>query len=171
MIIIAIPDMKPKEVSMCSSCKVNIMSGTRTCSEEGVSYDPLTEACVDRIGCNNPVVPCVYEFPELGTSCYGDIGYNGLCQTENCGCLNRSLCPDFAKVVFYPNEGGSTTIIEQRDYSIIDGDRVYGLPLSNGQVGKINGICGLTSEQLTSLWPPQCIIGELTQRNGLWYCI
>lgn len=175
-IVISIPDLNQSNTTeyKCSpqQCRVDLTNFVKTCPEgnEQLTYNPITQGCTDPQGCNNPNIPCVY-FPgsDQGSICPTDPDYTGLC--TNCTCVNRKICPSWASVSFHPVDVENTTILEQRDYSLINGVVKTGVPLSVGEYNNITGVCGLTAEQLPFMWPPQCVIGNMEERNGLYYCV
>ncbi|MHB1909931.1 MAG: hypothetical protein ACYCQJ_13825 [Nitrososphaerales archaeon] len=160
----------PCPLGLCAS---NIYDGSRRCGEEQVLYNPAYEVCNAPDACTNERTPCVYLSPELGTSCPNNPGYTGLC-TGTCRCLERVVCPNWASVYFTPySVGGFTSLLQQTVWTNGAGTTTNQTPLSPQVFGQGNGICGVSSDSVSKIWPPDgCLVGKLAKNevDGLFYC-
>jgi len=173
-------------------CATNIFTGAKRCpsSDKGVIiYDPSIEVCNPPGGCNNPRTPCVYYDITKGSSCPGiDPNYTGICPPgippEQCRCVGRLYCPDFASTYFesITVENGGTVGIENPTalvqktvwYLPLINQPTNSQPLSPGAFGEAgNFTCGVSTLNCSEVWPPTgCEQGEITysERDELWYC-
>lgn len=125
----------------------NLSSGqTRTTP---LTYIPGIEVCHDTTSCNNSQAPCVYS-NLTGTTCPGDIGYTGLLPNNTTyTCLNKQVCPTWSSIGFQDYK----EFFVQSDTDV--------------------DICGLTTDNLTRMWPSNCVRGRLglNINDNLWYCM
>jgi hypothetical protein len=113
-------------------------------------YTVGEEICHDYSACNNPLAPCVYS-TITGSSCPGMQDYTGSRLTNNDVCINTNICPSWSGVGF----------IEQG----------FSLQQSTDPLYITN--CGITEDNLTRVWPSNCIRGVFgfNEADELWYCM
>ena len=170
---------KNKQTCPVGTCSTNIYSGDKDCTTSQV-YDSSYQVCNPANSCTDARTPCLYEKPENGTSCPGDLGYTGICSVPNCKCVNRVYCPSYALVMFTPtnisisDNGPVITAYSQTQTYIDDSNTVRGdLPLSPGLPGTTKITCGISAGNLPAAWPQTCINGTfaLNSSDGLYYCM
>lgn len=187
-LIIISPELKSsnyESVMMCppSFCATNIFNGERRCPPTGGSVESIigTEVCNAPEGCTNINTRCVYENPENGTSCPGDLNYTGLCTDENkCKCINRVFCPDWATAYFKPTiviDNGAeinNVLVQETIWTKSTNTFTSETPISLGPYSTNDSICAVSGNRLNNIWPQnECIRGNLgiNDEDGLWYCM
>lgn len=175
LIYIIYLNIATKNTETCPSgqCPTNIYSGVKQCD---TILDPSFQACNTKNACDNPRTPCLYEDPNIGTSCPGDIGYTGVCKTDNCKCLNRIYCPSFALTTFTPTtftNPNITVYVQNTTYTDDSNNQRSDLPLSPGISGTTTTTCGISESNLANVWPSTCINGTFKKNelDGLYYCV
>lgn len=155
-------------------CSNNIYDGHKLCpptSDGYVEYSPGYETCNPSDGCRiDSSAPCTYSNPSQGTLCPGDKDYTGVC-SDQCPCLNRIYCPDFAQVYFQLIPEG--VFVQNTVWRSSDNAPRSDRPLSLGLIHQTGyKTCGISTKNLSFLWPDQCLRGELifNTADELWYC-
>nr|QBK92928.1 MAG: hypothetical protein LCPAC403_00620 [Pithovirus LCPAC403] len=151
-------------------CTVNRYNGIKTCSDEAITFDPLTEVCSDRTTCSNPVSP--FAVREDGST--DQIGSPNIstCDDETeCKCVSSLQCANYITSYFVIQNqdsslslGTSRTVFTQSNFYQVN---LAGVSPSNTPpmilVDPVSNVCTINQNVLDTdkMYPKLCMTGTL----------